>query len=85
MPDIIINAVVVAGCLAYLAVLSWSIFLIAIVVIGLGALGYHLVHLRAIKHLDLASDEQDHLFSYFHSLIEGAKELRLHRKKTSLL
>jgi putative ATP-binding cassette transporter len=81
MPDIIINAVVVAGCLAYLAVLSWSIFLIAIVVIGLGALGYHLVHLRAIKHLDLASDEQDHLFSYFRSLIEGAKELRLHRKK----
>ena len=40
-----------------------------------------MVHLRAIDHLDAASDEQDNLFSYFRSLIEGAKELRLHRKK----
>lgn len=81
MPDIIVNAVVVGGCLVYLAVLSWSVFLFAIVVIGLGAFGYHLVNLRAIGHLDAASDEQDNLFSYFRSLIEGAKELRLHRKK----
>jgi putative ATP-binding cassette transporter len=81
MPDIIVNAVVVTGCLIYLALLSWSVFLFAIVVIGLGALGYHWVHLRAIDHLDAASDEQDNLFSYFRSLIEGAKELRLHRKK----
>ena len=35
MPDIIVNAVVVGGCLVYLALLSWSVFLFAIVVIGL--------------------------------------------------
>jgi putative ATP-binding cassette transporter len=81
MPKIIINAIIVLGCLTYLAVLSWSIFLIAIVVIGLGTLGYHLVHLRAIEHLNVASREQDNLFSYFSSLIEGAKELKLHRNK----
>jgi putative ATP-binding cassette transporter len=81
LPQIIINAVIVLGCLLYLAILSLPIFLVAIVVLGLGALGYHLVHLRAIKHLKLASAEQDNLFNYFHSLFEGAKELSLHRKK----
>ncbi|WKB55447.1 cyclic peptide export ABC transporter [Eleftheria terrae] len=80
-PTILVNGMVVAGCLAYMAWLSWSVFAVAVVVIGLGSLGYHLAHLRAIRHLDEASREQDRLFGHFRSLVEGAKELRLHRQK----
>lgn len=80
-PAILTNAVVVVGCLIYLAFLSGQIFLYAIAVIGFGSLGYHIAHLRAIRHLDAASKEQDRLFSYFRSLTEGAKELRLNRDK----
>jgi putative ATP-binding cassette transporter len=80
-PVILMNAVIVAGCLAYMAWLSWHVFLLAIVVVGLGSLGYHLAHLRAIKHLNIAADEQDRLFAYFRSLTDGAKELRLNRQK----
>lgn len=80
-PAILVNAIVVAGCLTYMAWLSWQIFLAAAVVIGLGSLGYHLAHLRAIRHLDAASKEQDRLFGHFRSLVEGAKELRLHALK----
>ena len=80
-PTILVNAIIVSGCLVYMALLSWQVFLAAVLVIGLGSLGYHLAHLRAIRHLDVASKEQDRLFDHFRSLVEGAKELRLHALK----
>ncbi len=81
VPAILINAVIVGGCLVYMAYLSWQVFIAAIVVIGLGSVGYHLAHVRAIKHLDVASREQDRLFGHFRSLVDGAKELRLNQRK----
>jgi putative pyoverdin transport system ATP-binding/permease protein len=80
-PAILTNLAVVLGCLIYMLCLSWSIFLIAVLVLALGSLSYHLVNLRAIGHLDAAAKEQDHLFAHFRSLTDGAKELRLHRGK----
>lgn len=84
VPAILTNAVIVAGCLVYMALLSWQVFIMAIVVIGLGSLGYHFAHLRAITHLDVASREQDRLFEHFKSITEGAKELRLNYPKSAL-
>ncbi|MDO5103951.1 MAG: cyclic peptide export ABC transporter [Lautropia sp.] len=81
LPVILVNAITVLGCLIYLAWLSWTVFLAAVVVIGLGSLGYHLVHLRAIRHLEAASKEQDRLFGHFRALTDGAKELRLNVAK----
>lgn len=80
-PIILTNAVIVIGCLVYMAFLSWQVFLFAVVIIGFGSLGYHLAHLRAIRHLETAATEQDKLFAYFRSLTDGAKELRLNRDK----
>ncbi|QPL45283.1 cyclic peptide export ABC transporter [Halomonas sp. A40-4] len=81
LPVILTNTVIVVGCLGYLAMLSWQVFLFALGVIGLGAVGYHLVHLRAIRYLQTASSEQDRLFGHFRALTDGAKELRLHQDK----
>ncbi|OZI60187.1 cyclic peptide export ABC transporter [Bordetella genomosp. 11] len=81
LPAILTNTVVVAGCLVYMAMLSWRVFLAALLVVGLGSLGYHLAHLRAIRHLDDASRHQDALFGHFRSISGGAKELRLNRGK----
>jgi putative ATP-binding cassette transporter len=81
MPAILTNAVIVIGCMIYMALLSWQIFMAAVVMIGLGSLGYHFAHLRAIKHLGNASKEQDRLFGHFRALVDGAKELRLHAQK----
>ena len=81
MPGILTNAVIVIGCMVYMALLSWQIFIAAVVMIGLGSLGYHLAHLQAIRHLDEASTRQDRLYGHFRSLTDGAKELRLHAGK----
>lgn len=81
LPVILTNVVVVMGCLIYVALLSWQVLLIALVVLGLGSTGYHCAHLRAIRYLEKASAEQDHLFGHFRALTDGAKELRLNRGK----
>lgn len=81
VPAILVNAITVAGCMVYLALLSWHVFLAAVVIIVLGSLGYHVAHLRAIRHLDAAAKEQDRLFDHFRALVEGAKELRLNAAK----
>lgn len=81
LPGILTNSVIVIGCMVYMASLSWQVFLAAVAMIAFGMLGYHLAHIRAIKHLSKASKEQDRLFGYFRSLTDGAKELRLHAGK----
>ncbi|MDH0864416.1 cyclic peptide export ABC transporter [Mitsuaria sp. GD03876] len=80
-PTILVNTIIVVGCMVYMALLSWQVFAAAVLVIGLGSLGYHLAHLRAIRHLDTAAKEQDRLFDHFRSLVDGAKELRLNAAK----
>jgi putative pyoverdin transport system ATP-binding/permease protein len=80
-PAILTNLVVVLGSLLYMLLLSWKVFIFAVLTLALGSLGYHLANLRAIRHLNRAAVEQDTLFAHFRSLTDGAKELRLHRGK----
>lgn len=84
VPAILTNTIVVCGCMVYMALLSWQVFAIAVAVVGLGMLGYHWAHLHAIRYLRAASVEQDALFSHFRAMTDGAKELRLNRRKRSL-
>lgn len=81
LPGLVSNSVVVLGCLVYLSVLSWPVFLGALLAIVLGAYGYHLGHMRALAHLERAASEQDRLFEHFGAMAGGAKELKLDRSK----
>lgn len=47
LPVIVVNGIIVIGCMAYIAWLSLDVFVMALVVLGLGSIGYHLVHLKA--------------------------------------
>lgn len=81
MPTLLTNGVMVMGCMIYLVVLSPRIFLVTLPFIALGAFGYHLANLKALKHLRTGAQGQERLFEHFRSLMEGAKELRLNRPK----
>jgi putative ATP-binding cassette transporter len=85
LPAVLTNLVIVAGCLAYLAFLSWPIFLLALTAIAIGAFGYHGLHLRALKELRAASESQVRLFDHFGAIVEGAKELKLNAAKRGIL
>ncbi len=81
LPTLLTNGVMVAGCLIYLVILSPRIFLVTLPFVALGAFGYHLANLKAIKYLRAGTAEQEQLFDHFRSLTGGAKELRLNRPK----
>lgn len=81
MPALAMQGAVIAGCLAYLSVLSWPLLLVAIATIGIGAAGFRLVNGRALFHLRASRKREDELVRHFHALFDGAKELKLHRAR----
>ena len=81
LPVLLTNLAIVLGGLVYMAVLSWKIFLLAVLVIGAGLMIYRHADGRAAQHLDAGDREQDRMLAYFHALLSGAKELRLHQGK----
>jgi putative ATP-binding cassette transporter len=81
LPTIVMHGAVIAGCMAYLCVLSWQVFGFALAFAGSGAVGYYLAHVRALGHLRASRLAQDELFKHFRSLCDGAKELRMHRPR----
>ncbi|WP_035999692.1 cyclic peptide export ABC transporter [Paraburkholderia caribensis] len=81
LPNIVMHGSIVAGCLAYLAWLSWPVCVLALSAIVVGSLGYRFGDIRAIASLEAAGSAQDRLFNYLGSLFAGAKELKLHRER----
>jgi len=81
LPTIVMQGAVIAGCLAYLGWLSWQILLLALLSIGIGALGYLLVNSRALALLRASREREDQLIQQFRALFDGAKELKLHRQR----
>ena len=79
LPELVMHGAVVIGCLVYLGVLSWQVFVFALGLVLLGSLAYHLAEVRAIDALRRAREHEDDLFRHFRALFEGSKELKLHR------
>jgi putative ATP-binding cassette transporter len=78
LPRLVMNAAIVAGCLGYLALLSIHVFALALVIVAVGSVGYHLVHSKALALLRASRAREDDLFGHFRALFDGAKELKLH-------
>lgn len=81
VPVLCINAVVILGCLIYLGWLSWTVLLAVLYLMAFGIITYQLVSAKGLHHLRLAREHWDQLVSHFHGLIEGTKELKLHRRR----
>lgn len=81
IPMLATSLAVVVCCSAYLAWLSWPILLIIILMVLIGVAGYRALLARAHFAIQTARDGRDRLFSNFRTLIEGIKELKLHRPR----
>ncbi|WP_437905369.1 cyclic peptide export ABC transporter [Sorangium sp. So ce327] len=81
LPNLIMNGAVVLGCLVYLCVLSWKVFLFAALMVLLGSSAYLRAHTRALDFLRTSRKHEDGLFHHFRALFDGAKELKLHRPR----
>jgi putative pyoverdin transport system ATP-binding/permease protein len=79
VPGLTINGAVLVGGAAYLAWLSWPIFLGVVALMLVGALTYKALHDRAFRVIYAARESRASLFRHFRSLTEGIKELMMHR------
>lgn len=81
LPFVVMNGTIVLGCLAYLAYLSWQVFLFALVAVLTGSICYRLSRKRSQRYLRDAGKWHDVLIERFGAIFAGAKELKLHRQR----
>jgi len=79
VPLICISATTIVSCLVYIGWLSPLLLLTLVVFLALGILSHQLPTRRAFHLLRLAREESDQMFGHFRALIDGNKELKLHR------
>ncbi|CAM3778616.1 ATP-binding protein SyrD [Pseudomonas reidholzensis] len=76
-----ISITTVSGCLAYLAWLSWPIFLITLAAIGIGSVVQYIARQKGTSGFHAARDAEDNLQKHYSAIAEGAKELRINRRR----
>jgi putative ATP-binding cassette transporter len=81
MPTFIMNFAILLGGAAYLGWLSLRVLLAIFILIVLGALVYRLLVHSGFTFLKSAREAEDRLFRHFRALMEGIKELKLHRER----
>jgi putative ATP-binding cassette transporter len=81
IPTLATNLAIMLGCAVYLAWISWHLFLISAAIVAFGAVGYRLLMRKAMAPIAAAREGRDRLFADFRTLIEGIKELKLHRAR----
>ncbi len=79
IPQLCINIPIVIACLAYIGWLSPMIFVCGLSFAALAIAAYLGLSTRAIKELREARAHQDVLVGHYRTLIDGFRELKLHR------
>ncbi|MBD6615685.1 cyclic peptide export ABC transporter [Komarekiella sp. 'clone 1'] len=77
LPFLFIDFALIIGCLAYLSILSWQIFLSIFIFLLLAVVVIQIFLTRSEKLMELAREQQDYMFRHFQTIIDGIKELKL--------
>lgn len=78
LPVLLINVTSAAGCMVYIAWLSWRVLGLVLLITLVASISCRWFLVRGRHWLAAAREQQDRLFQNFRSLIEGIKELKLH-------
>ena len=81
IPLVVICATTILCCLVYIGWLSPFLLFSLVIFMALGILSHHLPTKKALRQLRLAREEADLMFGHFRALIDGNKELKLHRTR----
>lgn len=79
IPLFSINLMLSLACLVYLGSLSLLVFFFLSLFLALAILSVKVLDRRAIRAYEATRREWDRLFKYFRALVDGSKELKLHR------
>jgi len=81
LPFLLMNVVVLTGCLLYLLWLSVWLFVIVCALIAVGTQAYRWPQSRALGFLKQARDHDDTLYKGFRAVCEGTKELKMNQER----
>jgi putative ATP-binding cassette transporter len=81
IPELCVNGALILGCLLYIGWLSPRYLGLVIGVAMLGVLVFRRLERGAVRGFEAARRHEDRLHGCFRGLIEGAKELKLHRPR----
>ncbi|MCE1117372.1 MULTISPECIES: cyclic peptide export ABC transporter [Pseudomonas] len=76
-----ISLTVTLGCMGYLAMLSWPMFLLMLAALSIGIAIQSVAQSRGIRGFMAARDSEDQLQKHYSAIAAGAKELRMHRPR----
>src|SRR5215213_35497 len=79
IPTICMQSTVLLASLIYLGWLSWPVLIGVVIFMSIGVLIFQMAGRQAAHYLRLAREDHDSLFRHFRALLEGNKELKLHR------
>jgi len=81
IPGLIIDLAMLAGCGIYLAWISRGAALAVVVLVVLVTIPYRFMVGKAHASIRRVRDSRDTLFQHFRSLVEGIKEIKLHKDR----
>ena len=81
IPTIIMNSTILVGGLLYLGWLSWPVLIGVVILMSVGLFTSRMIIRKASGYLRRAREDFDALFKHFRALIDGNKELKLHRSR----
>lgn len=81
LPLTCMNVAILLGCLIYLCWLSPYLLLAALVFMAAGIISHQLPVMKATKYFERSRETADAVYKQLRSLVEGIKELKLHRQR----
>ena len=81
LPLLCMNLAILLGCLIYLCWLSPLLLLGALVFMVIGIISHQLPVRKAMEYFERSRETADAMFKHLRSLVEGTKELKLHRRR----
>lgn len=81
LPLLFMNLAILLGCLIYLCWLSPFLLGVALAFMVLGIISHQLPVMKAMQYFTRSREGTDVVFKHLRGLIEGIKELKLHRRR----
>lgn len=81
IPTLCMQSTVLLASLIYLGWLSWPVLIGVVVFMSVAMFMFQMAVGKAGRYLRLAREDHDSLFRHFRALIEGNKELKIHRNR----
>lgn len=84
LPQAFVNAVLIFGCLGYMAVLSWQVFAIFAACFIVCAVLFHFAERVPLQNLARIREKGEILYRHFRALTEGVRELQVNSERSAV-